>query len=116
MVARELGERQVNITVQVQPNARSNAVLGFEDGVLHLKIAAPPVKGKANRELIEFLSKLLGVSRGSINIERGITGRRKVIAIAGHDPDKIIERIKRSGAKSYEDPSLRRPAPGGREL
>jgi len=111
-----LGERQVSITVKVQPSARSSEVLGFEDGILHVKIAAPPVKGKANRELIELLSKLLGVSKGSIDIERGITGRRKVIAIAGHDPDKIMERIKRSGAKSYEDPSLRRPAPGGREL
>lgn len=113
---RVLGERQESITIQVQPNARRNEVLGFEDGILHVKIAAPPVKGKANRELIEFLSQLLGVSKGSINIERGITGRRKVIAIAGYDPDKIIERIKRSGAKSYENPSLRRSAPGGREL
>lgn len=111
-----MSERQESITIQVQPNARRNEVLGFEDGILHVKIAAPPVKGKANRELIELLSKLLGVSKGSISIERGITGRRKVIAIAGYDPDKIIERIKRSGAKSYENPSLRRPAPGGREL
>ena len=111
-----MSERQESITIQVQPNARRNEVLGFEDGILHLKIAAPPVKGKANRELIEFLSQLLGVSKGSISIERGITGRRKVIAIAGYGPDKIIERIKRSGAKSYENPSLRRPAPGGREL
>ena len=109
-------ERQVRITVQVQPNARSSEVLGFEEGILHVKIAAPPVQGKANRELIELLSKLLGVSKGSIYIERGVTSRRKVIAIAGIDRDKIIERIKRSGAKSYEDPSLRRPAPGGREL
>jgi uncharacterized protein (TIGR00251 family) len=93
VVARELSERQESITIQVQPNARRNEVLGFEDGILHLKIAAPPVKGKANRELIEFLSQLLGVSKGSINIERGITGRRKVIAIAGLDREQIVARL-----------------------
>ena len=88
-----MSERQESITIQVQPNARRNEVLGFEDGILHLKIAAPPVKGKANRELIELLSKLLGVSKGSINIERGITGRRKVIAIAGLDREQIVARL-----------------------
>ena len=88
-----MSERQESITIHVQPNARRNEVLGFEDGILHLKIAAPPVKGKANRELIELLSKLLGVSKGSINIERGITGRRKVIAIVGLDREQIVARL-----------------------
>lgn len=88
-----MSERQESITIQVQPNARRNEVLGIKDGILHVKIAAPPVKGKANRELIELLSKLLGVSKGSINIERGITGRRKVIAIAGLDREQIVARL-----------------------
>ena len=94
-----MSERQESITIHVQPNARRNEVLGFKDGILHLKIAAPPVKGKANRELIEFLSQILGVSKGSINIERGITGRRKVIAIAGLDRDRILERLGASSRK-----------------
>jgi uncharacterized protein (TIGR00251 family) len=93
VVVRALVERQVSITVQVQPNARRNEVLGFEDGILHVKIAAPPVKGKANRELIEFLSRLLGVSKGRITIERGITSRRKVVAIAGLDREQIVARL-----------------------
>ena len=88
-----MSERQESITIHVQPNARRNEVLGFKDGILYLKIAAPPVKGKANRELIEFLSQILGVSKGSINIERGITGRRKVIAIAGLDREQIVARL-----------------------
>lgn len=90
--------RHANITVQVQPNARYNQVLGFEGAILRVKIAAPPVMGKANRELINFLSQLIGVNKGSITIERGHTGRRKVIAIAGLDRDQIIERMKRLGA------------------
>lgn len=91
-----MSERQGNITIQVQPNARRNEVLGFEDGVFHVKIAAPPVKGKANKELVLFLSQLIGVSKSSINIKSGLTGRRKVITVTGLDRDQIVERLKRS--------------------
>ena len=92
-----MNRSQTNIVVQVQPNARRNEVLGFEDGVLHIRIAAPPVKGQANRELIDFLGRLLGVSKASITIEKGLTSRRKVIAIQGLDRAQILERL---GAES----------------
>jgi len=88
-----LTQTQTNITVQVQPNARRNEVLGFEDGVLHLRIAAPPVKGEANRQLIDFLSRLLGVSKGSIAIEKGLASRKKVVAIEGLDRAQILKRL-----------------------
>ena len=82
----------------MQPNARRNEVLGFEDGILRVKIAAPPVKGKANKELVLFLSQLIGVSKSSINIKSGLTGRRKVITVTGLDRDQIVERLKLSGS------------------
>ena len=88
-----MSQNHSTIAVQVQPNARRNEVLGIEDGVLHLRIAAPPVKGKANKELIAFLSQLLGVSKGSVMIEKGLTSRRKVVAIEGLDRAKILERL-----------------------
>ncbi len=94
-----MSQNQTNITVYVQPNARRNEVLGFEDGVLRVRIAAPPVKGKANKELIDFLSGLLGVSKGSITIEKGLTSRRKVIAIEGLSQAEILQRL---GAESRE--------------
>jgi uncharacterized protein (TIGR00251 family) len=83
---------QTKIVTQVQPNARQNEVTGFKDGVLHLKIAAPPVGGKANQELIKFLSALLGVSKTSLTIEKGVTSRRKLIGVTGLTLDQIIER------------------------
>lgn len=89
----------MNITVQIQPNARRNEVLGFDEGDLRVKIAAPPVKGKANKELIDFLSKLLGISKSSITIEKGVTSRRKVITIEGLSQAKILQRL---GAESRE--------------
>lgn len=79
--------------VQVQPNASQNKVTRFEDGVLHLRIAAPPIKGKANRELIKFLSAILGVSKSSITIEKGLTSRRKVVKIEGVTQEEVRERL-----------------------
>ena len=74
-------KEQARIAVRVQSNAGKNQVLGFKDGVLHLRIAAPPIKGKANKELVEFLSTLLGVSKGDISIERGTISKTKIINI-----------------------------------
>ncbi len=88
-----MSQDQTNITVQVQPSARRNGVLGFEDGVLKVKIAAPPVKGRANKELIAFLSQLLKVSKGSITLEKGATSRRKVIGISGLSQAEVWKRL-----------------------
>ncbi len=86
-------QQPATITLHVQPNAKRNEVLKLEDGVLHVKIAAPPVKGKANRELIDFLSNLLGVGKGAITIDKGFTSRNKVVAIVGLDQKGIMKRL-----------------------
>jgi uncharacterized protein (TIGR00251 family) len=88
-----MSQLRTTVTLHVQPNAKRNEVLGFADDTLRLKIAAPPVKGKANKELIDFLSNLLGIGKGAITIEKGLTSRTKVVAIAGLDRDRIIERL-----------------------
>ena len=84
-------EEQATIVVQVQPNASQNRVARFEDGVLHLRIAAPPVKGKANRELLRFLSDILEISQTSLTIEKGLTSKRKVIAVTGLTQQQVTE-------------------------
>ena len=71
------------LNIQVQPGASRNMITRYTDGILHVKIAAPPVRGKANQELVKFLSKLLGVSKSSVTIEKGVTSRRKVVLVAG---------------------------------
>jgi len=78
------------LIVQVHPNARRNEIKGLVEDVLHISIAAPPVEGKANRELIEFLSGLLGIGKSNITIEKGATSRRKVIVIEGVDRARIV--------------------------
>ena len=82
----------IRIVVRVQPNASRNEVIGFKDDVLRMRIAAPPVKDKANQELIEFLSEILGIRKSNLAIAKGATGKKKVISITGLTKTQIIER------------------------
>lgn len=66
---------------------------------MRLKIAAPPVEGKANKELISFLSKTLGINKSSITIDRGHTSKVKIVTILGLDRDQIYERIEEAKLK-----------------
>jgi len=81
------------LQVKVTPNASRNEITGLIDGVLQVKVAAPPVKGKANKELTAFLSQALGVKKSSLSIVKGQTSRNKVIAIEGLSRDDIIKRF-----------------------
>ncbi len=79
------------LIVQVQPNAMRNEVLGFENGVLRIKVSAPPIKGKANKKLIEFLSEVLEVSKSRIEIEKGLTSKRKTVLVEGMTQSQVSE-------------------------
>lgn len=92
-------EEHTIITVQVQPNASQNKVMRFEEGVWHLKIAAPPVKGKANQELLKFLSATLEVRKSSLTIEKGVTSKRKIIAIKGLRQSQVMGQLEKLGPK-----------------
>ena len=83
----------VRISVRVHSNAVRNEVVGLTGGVWQIRVSAPPVKGKANKELIAFLSRLLGVSKSRIGIIRGHTARDKVIAINGLSREEIMKRL-----------------------
>ena len=74
-------KRQATISIRVYRYAARNKVVGFSNGVLRVRISAPPIKGKANRELISFLSQLLGVSQNSITIIKGHGSQNKIITI-----------------------------------
>jgi uncharacterized protein (TIGR00251 family) len=87
-------EKPVKIAVQAHPGAKWNEVVRFEDGVWYLKIAAPPTEGKANKELIEFLSEILDVSKSRISIDKGVTGHRKLISVEGLTQETGEERLR----------------------
>jgi len=70
------------IKIKVIPRSSKNEIVGeMADGTLKIKLKAPPVDGEANNALIEFLAKEWGISKNSIEILSGKTGRNKTIKI-----------------------------------
>lgn len=84
---------EVRVSLRVYPNAARSEVVDFTDGVWRVRVAAPPVKGKANMELLAFISRILGVSKNSLDILKGHTSRSKVIAIHGLSREEITQRL-----------------------
>jgi len=89
----QVPRNEAKIAVRVYPNAARNEVVGFVGELLQVRVSAPPVKGKANEELIAFLSKVLGISKSKIGIIRGHTARNKVIAIDGLSQEDTMKRF-----------------------
>ena len=71
------------LEILVQPRASRTRVIGEHDGRLKIQLAAPPVDGEANAALVDFLAHALGARRSDVTIERGDTGRRKTVRVAG---------------------------------
>ena len=71
----------MRFNVRVQPRASKDEVVGFANGVLRVRLRAPPVEGAANEALIKFLADELGVSRRHVRIVSGIGSRNKVIEV-----------------------------------
>lgn len=76
-------EQRLRLHLHIQPGAKQTEVVGLYGDSLKIRLAAPPVDGKANKALITFLAKTLAISRQQIQIVRGETGREKTIEIHG---------------------------------
>ena len=76
------------IKLKISPNASKNEIIKTEDGV-KIKITAQPIDGKANKCLVEFLSKKYKIPKSSIEIVRGETSKEKTILIKNLDNDKL---------------------------
>ncbi len=81
-------EEGLIIKLKISPNASKNEIIKTEDGV-KVKITAQPIDGKANKCLIEFLSKTFKIPKSSIEIIRGETSKEKTLLIKVFDNDKI---------------------------
>ncbi len=71
----------VVLVLHVQPGAKRTQVDGAHGDALKVRLAAPPVDGKANAELVRFLADAFGVAQRQIAIVRGGTSRRKTVRI-----------------------------------
>jgi uncharacterized protein (TIGR00251 family) len=77
--------------VRVVPRASRSEISGEHDGALRVRIAAPPVDGAANDELIRTLAQAFEVSRSAVEIVAGHNSRLKQISIAGGAASRLTE-------------------------
>ena len=70
------------LEVSVSPNARRTAADGLHDGALRVRLAAPPVDGKANAQLLGWLADELGCPKRAVTLLRGETSRRKQLRVS----------------------------------
>jgi len=83
------GERQTTLTLHIQPGAKKTEVAGVHGDALKIRLAAPPVDGKANAALIAFVADRLGLAKSAVRLKSGQTSRRKVLEVTGAPADTV---------------------------
>jgi len=93
----ELKEKDggVTIKVRVQPRASRTEIIGEHAGAIKMRLAAPPVDGKANEECRRYLAKLLKVGATSVEIISGDSSRDKVIRVSNISALRVLEALGR---------------------
>ena len=71
------------LELRVQPRASRSEIAGCHGERLRVRLQAPPVDGRANAALVEFIAEAFGVPRARVTIEHGLAGRDKRVRIAG---------------------------------
>ena len=83
----------VTFSVRAQPRAPKSKIVGEIEGVLKIRLAAPPVDGAANEEMIYFLAKFFAVSRQSIEIIFGATAKNKIVRVHGITGEQFLAKL-----------------------
>ena len=81
-------ENGVLIKIRISPNASKNQII-FDGDIIKLKVTAQPIENKANKAVVEFLSKTFRVPKTSVEIVKGETSKDKTIFISTTDKEKI---------------------------
>jgi hypothetical protein len=79
----------VILTLHIQPGAKKTEITGLHGEALKIRLAAPPVDGKANAALIAFLAKACGVSKSAVELVSGDTCRAKRVRVTGADAARV---------------------------
>lgn len=87
----------MKLHLTVSPNANRNESARAQDGGLKVRVAAPATEGKANRELLSFLARELGIPPTSVRLLKGEGSRHKVVEIAGLSEDEVYRRLGGAG-------------------
>jgi uncharacterized protein (TIGR00251 family) len=89
----QVGAEGVSLQVQAQPGAKRTEVAGLHGDCIKVRLHSPPVDGRANECLIEFLAERLRVRKNQVTIARGLSSRRKTVLVRGArvDPQTLLQ-------------------------
>ena len=79
----------ITLTVHAQAGAKRSEVAGAYGDALKIRLAAPPVDGRANAALLDFLAQRLGLARSALSLQSGQASRRKVLRVLGARADAV---------------------------
>lgn len=89
----------MELRVRVTARASRDELAGLRDGVLHVRVSAPPVDGKANQAVCRLIARSLGVAKTSVTVVKGERSRDKVVEIGGVDPDAVLQALRGAGER-----------------
>ncbi len=84
---------KATLIVHVVPRARTTSLVGRHGDALKIRLAAPPVDGAANDELVRFLAERLSLPRASVTIAAGRNGRRKTVKVIGMEVAAVLRAL-----------------------
>ena len=84
---------EARFRVRVVPRASKNEIVGVQGEALKVRLAAPPVEGRANQALVTFLAEVLGLRPRQVRVVSGHTGREKTIGITGIEARELARRL-----------------------
>jgi hypothetical protein len=82
----------LTLTLHVQPGAKRTDVAGLHGEALKIRLAAPPIEGRANEALLKFIAESFGVPLRQVELKQGGQSRHKVVAITGSkvEPERLL--------------------------
>lgn len=80
------------LTLHIQPGAKRSEVVGLHGGALKVRVASPPVDGKANEALLAFIADRFGLPKRAVQLVKGDTSRAKTVLVASAetDPERLL--------------------------
>ncbi len=86
---KQAADGRLTLTLHIQPGAKKTEFAGLHGEALKIRLAAPPVDGKANEALIRFVADQLGLAKSAVNLKSGQTSRRKVLEVIGATAEAV---------------------------
>ena len=83
------GDGRITLTLHIQPGAKKTECAGLHGEALKIRLAAPPVDGKANEALLRFVADRLHLPKSAVILKSGQTSRHKVVEVSGAPAEAV---------------------------